>query len=158
MRRTGIWGGVTACALLAGCSTGTFLDDTGTLLGNPSEAERIAAEKRAAEVRAKVPVLAVRSVEIGRTRDGFLITALGTAPGLGYSVPGLRARRGGAPGSDGFIEYDFVAAAPPEGTELPPGNTQSRSLRADLPVSLTQLQGAAGIRVLATSGGVQMDF
>lgn len=159
MQRTGVFGGIAAIGLvLSGCSTGTILDDVDTIWGAPTTAEQEAALTRAQEIEAKVPVQAVQSVELGRTRDGFLITALGTAPGLGYSLPGLRARRNGAPGGDGYIEYDFVAATPPKGFDLPPGNTQSRSLRADLPVTLAELQGAAGIRVMALNGGVQMDF
>ena len=159
MHRTGIFGGITVAGLaLAGCSTGTILDDVDTIWGAPTTAEEQAALTRAQEIEAKVPVQAVQSVELGRTRDGFLVTALGTAPGLGYSLPALRVRRNGAPGGDGYIEYDFVAATPPEGSNFPPGTTQSRSLRADLPVTLGQLQGAAGIRVLALNGGVQMDF
>ena len=144
--------------LLAGCSTGTFLDDVGTLWGGDSQAEVEAEEARVEALQAVVPIQSVGRVEMGRTRDGFLITATGTAPGLGYALPQLRARRGGAPGADGYIEFDFVAVEPAEGFNLPPGNTRTRALRADLPVTLGALQGAAGLRVLALSGGVQMDF
>jgi hypothetical protein len=131
--------------------------DGGTLWGGESEAkeaERVAAETQAAQV----PVQAVQSIEIGRTRDGFLITAHGTAPGLGYSLPTLRPRRGGAPAVDGYVEYDFVASEPPAGFDLPAGTTQTRQLRAYLPVSANALRGAAGIRVMALRGGAQMDF
>ncbi|MEM1300020.1 MAG: hypothetical protein AAGH68_12165 [Pseudomonadota bacterium] len=145
-------------AAMAGCSTGTLLDDVDTLWGAPSTAEIEEAEARAAAVEAKVPVQLVRSVEMGRTRDGFLITAFGTAPGLGYALPALRPRRDGAPAADGYIEYDFVAVAPAEGLNLPVGTTQSRAIRADLPVTLAQLQGARGLRVLALNGGVEMAF
>ncbi len=82
----------------------------------------------------QVPVQSVRSIEIGRTRDGFLITAYGVAQGLGYAQPELRPRRDGAPGIDGYIEYDFVASEPPAGFGLPEGTAQARALRADLPV------------------------
>ena len=143
---------LTGALSLSGCSAWDYVwgDD---------ESEDIEAEQAAqAAIKVKVPVQAVRSVEMGRTRDGFLITAYGTAPGLGYSAPALRARRDGAPGADGYIEYDFVAVEPPEGRVYPPGSTQIRSLRADLPVKLEQLQGALGLRVLSLGGGVQMDF
>ena len=91
-------------------------------------------------------------------RDGFLITAYGTAPGLGYSLPHLRPRRDGAPGPDGYVEYDFVATEPPAGFDLPPGTSRTRTLRADLPVKAADLRGVAGIRVQAVQGGVQLDF
>jgi hypothetical protein len=106
----------------------------------------------------QVPVQTVGSIEIGRTRDGFLITAHGTAPGLGYSLPTLRPRRDGAPGVDGYIEYDFVATEPPAGFELPTGTREARELSAYLPIGANALRGAAGIRVLALRGGAQLDF
>jgi hypothetical protein len=147
-----------AVLILGGCSTGTFLDDMPTLWGGESRAE---ADRREAveEVRTTpVPVETVRSIEIGRTRNGFLITAYGTAPGLGYSLPRLRPRRDGAPGADGYVEYDFVASEPLPGFDLPPGTARTRTLRADLPVAAGDLLGAAGIRVLALRGGAQLDF
>lgn len=143
---------------LGGCSTGTALDDVSTIWGGESRADE---ERREAVQEARttpVPVENVRAVEIGRTRDGFLITAYGTAPGLGYSLPRLRPRRGGAPGADGYIEYDFVASEPPAGFDLPPGTARTLTMRADLPVNAADLRSAAGIRVLALRGGAQIDF
>ena len=134
---------------LGGCSS---------LAGNETSDERA---ERAVALQAstvQVPIQAVRTLEIGRTRDGFLLTAYGTAPGLGYSLPTLRPRRGGAPGLDGYIEYDFVATEPPAGFDLPPGTSQTRALRADLPVTASALRGAAGIRVMGLQGGAQLDF
>jgi hypothetical protein len=150
---------LTGVLSLSACTTGTFLDDVGTIWDDGATTEQQEQEAaQQARVLAKVPVQAVRSVEMGRTRDGFLITAFGTAPGLGYSLATLRPRRKGEPGADGYIEYDFVAVEPPEEFNLPPGSTQARAMRADLPVELSRLQGALGIRVLALSGGVQMEF
>ncbi|MEM9141142.1 MAG: hypothetical protein AAGB15_15045, partial [Pseudomonadota bacterium] len=106
----------------------------------------------------KVPVAAVQSVEVGQTRDGFLISAFGTAPGLGYSLPALRVRRSGEPSTDGFLEYDFVASAPSANLQLPPGTTRTRSIRADLAVKRNALRGVQGIRVFAVQGGVQVGF
>ena len=140
---------VTSVLTLGGCGFSLFGDD------EPAAQET---QQTIAPRQVKVPIQAVRSVEMGRTRDGFIITAYGTASGLGYSLPSLRPRRGGAPGNDGYIEYDFVAVEPAQGFQLPPGNTQTRAVRADLPVPLAALQGALGLRVLALSGGVQMDF
>lgn len=161
MRRIGMFGILVASTLaLAGCGedTGTITDDIGTLWGEASTAEKARRAEIARLREIKVPIQAVRSIEIGRTRDGFIVTALGTAPGLGYSLPQLRPRRSGAPGADGFIEFDFVATEPAEGLNLPPGTTGARALRADLPVTLLELRGAAGIRILAINGGVQMTF
>lgn len=149
-----------ALLALSACGGGVeeAVQDVGTLWGEPSAAERAAEQQRLQALQARVPVLAVRSVEMGRTRDGFLITAFGTAPGIGYAAPTLRARRSGAPGNDGYIEYDFVAMEPAAGFNLPVGTLQARQLRADVPVLLEQLQGARGIRVMAIQGGVQLDF
>ena len=144
--------------MLGGCSTGTAIDDLKTLWGGESRAEKKAKEKETARIQRKVPMQTVGSVEIGRTRDGILITAHGTAPGLGYSLPVLQARRDGKPGKDGYIEYDLVASAPPEGSNLPPGNERARRIRADLPVRAAQLAGVKGIRVMALNGAVQVDF
>ncbi|MEM7423967.1 MAG: hypothetical protein AAF334_09605 [Pseudomonadota bacterium] len=137
---------------------GTFLSDVGTLWGAESrqtKRERLERERLAA---IKVPVSSVGAVEMGRTRDGFLITAKGTAPGLGYSRPQLRPRRSGEAAADGYIEFDFVATPPPEGFDLPPGTTQTRAVRADFPVRIADLQGKAGIRILGENGGTQVDF
>lgn len=144
-------------APLALASCGVFRDFP-TIWGGESQAEK---EKEAAVEQARsvqVPVESVEGVEIGRMSNGFLITAYGTAPGLGYSKPELRPRRGGAPGADGYIEYDFVATEPPAGFDMPEGTAGARALRADLPVPASALRGAAGIRVLALHGGAQLDF
>ncbi len=147
-----------AILTLGGCSTGTALDDISTLWGGESRADEA---RRGAVQEARttpVPVESVRNVEIGQTRDGFLITAYGTAPGLGYSLPRLRPRRDGAPCIDGYVEYDFVASEPPPGFDLPAGTARTLAIRADLPVRAAELRGAAGIRVLALRGGTQIDF
>ena len=149
---------IIAYLTLGGCSTGTVLDDIPTVWGGESRAEEARREAVEEARTTPVPIEAVRNVEIGRTRDGFLITAYGTAAGLGYSLPRLRPRRGGAPGPDGYVEYDFVASEPPPGFDLPPGTARTRTIRADLPVKAAELLGAAGIRVLALGNGVQIDF
>jgi hypothetical protein len=147
-----------AMLALGGCSTGTVLDDIPTVWGGESRADEARRETVEEARTTPVPVESVRNLEIGQTRNGFLITAYGTAPGLGYSLPRLRPRRGGAPGIDGYVEYDFVASEPPAGFDLPPGSARTRTLRADLPVRAAELRGAAGIRVLAMRGGAQLDF
>ncbi len=141
--------------LLGGC--GAF-GDIQTLWGGESRAEQAEREAVETAVETQVPVESVSRLEIGRTRNGFLITAYGSAPGLGYSLPRLRPRREGRPGLDGYIEYDFVATEPPPGFDLPPGTARTRTIRADLPVKADDLRGAAGIRVLALRGRAQLDF
>lgn len=105
-----------------------------------------------------VPIQNVSTIELGRTRDGFIVTAYGTAPGLGYGRPSLAPRRDGAVGTDGFLDYDFVAVPPAPGFNLPQGDAAARALRADLVVKLRTLRGAAGIRVHGLDGGAQMTF
>lgn len=120
------------------------------------EEEATEQELQAAAIDSKVPVQSVARVEIGRTRNGYLITAFGTAPGLGFALPELRVRRAGRPAADGYLEFDFVAQRPDPNLKLPPGTTRTRSIRADLPVLENQLRGTRGIRVLSINGGVQV--
>jgi hypothetical protein len=98
------------------------------------------------------------AIEIGRTRNGYVISAHGIAPGLGFGAPELRARREGKAGPDGFIDFDFVAQAPDANFNLGQGAVEARAIRADLHVTPRDLQGAAGIRVHGVSGGLQMKF
>lgn len=112
----------------------------------------------AAQERRFEPIERVLNLEIGSTRDGFMISATGLAPGLGYSRPQLRPRRQGAPGPDGFIDLDFVAQAPDSRLKLGVGETSARHLQVGLPVKPSDLRGAAGIRVHGLAGGLQMAF
>ena len=105
-----------------------------------------------------VPIEAVRHIEIGRTRNGYVITARGVAPGLGHGAPELRARREGKVGPDGFIDYDFVTKAPDPNFDLGQGTVQARMVRADLHVTARELRGAVGVRIHGVSGGLQMLF
>jgi len=150
-----VFRGVFLCACLAGP---VACGDIGTLWGEDSRAEK----ERKADVQQailnKVPIHSVRAVEMGRTRDGFLLTAFGTAPGLGYALPALQARRDGAPGVDGFLEFDFVATEPAPEFQMPQGTARTRALRADLALSERELRGARGIRVLTLTGGVELVF
>ncbi|MEM9100296.1 MAG: hypothetical protein AAGC79_17425 [Pseudomonadota bacterium] len=105
-----------------------------------------------------VPIQAVREIEIGRTRDGFVVTAFGTAPALGFANPELRIRRQGQPGVDGFLDFDFIASPPRPGLERGQGTIAARELRADAILKTEALSGVAGIRIHALSGGVQLVF
>ncbi len=124
--------------------------------GGDDEAEQ--AVEQVTEAARFAPVDKVLNVEIGRTRNGFLISATGLAPGLGYGAPELRARREGRPGPDGFIDYDLVAQAPDPRRNLGQGEVSARRITAGLPVRSDALRGATGIRVHGLSGGIMMQF
>ena len=159
MKKTqNFWLVLTAAFALSACSTIGSVGDVGTLWGEESSADK--AEREALEARKnnKVPMEAVRALEVGRTTNGILLTAFGTAPGLGYSLPALRVRRGGRPANDGYLEFDFVATEPAPGLNLPRGDIRSRSVRADLPIDIRALQGVRGLRVHALQGEVQVNF
>ncbi len=138
---------IAAVLALGGCSL--FSSDDDDEAADPEQTEAVALY---------VPVEAVRHIEIGRTRNGYVITARGEAPGLGHGAPELRARREGKAGPDGFIDYDFVAQAPDPNLNLGQGTVQARMVRADLHVTARDLQGAVGIRIHGVSGGLQMLF
>jgi hypothetical protein len=138
---------IAAALSLGGCS----------LFGSDDEAEA-AAENEAAGEALYAPIAAVRHIEIGQTRNGYVITALGIAPGLGYGAPELRVRRQGSPGPDGIIDFDFVAQAPDPSLNLGEGAIAARAIRADLLITARELRGATGIRVHGLSGGLQMNF
>lgn len=153
-----LWLVLTATLALGACGGVGSIGDVGTLWGEESSADR--AEREALEARKanKVPMQAVRAVEVGRTSNGILLTAFGTAPGLGYSLPTLRVRRGGQPSNDGYLEFDLVATEPAPGLNLPLGDVRSRAIRADLPIDIRALQGVRGLRVLALQGQMQVNF
>lgn len=130
---------------LTGCSWFSSEEPSGT----PAEGQQ--------QVQA-VPVSAVRSIEVGRSRDGIVVSAFGTAPGLGYGGARLIPRRDGKPNREGFLEFDFVAAPPDPGFELPTGTLEARAIRADLAIEGRDLENVRGIRVFAARNGVQFVF
>lgn len=158
------------CASLAACSGSeqsspsptrvTAGDDKSALrisgtIGSTADDERAAAEARLAQ---KVLVSEVLGVELGRTRDGVLLTARGTAPGLGYALPELRARRGGAAAADGYIEFDFVASPPDPALVLPEGTAKARQILANRALFDAQLRGVRGLRIIARTGATSVTF
>ncbi len=132
---------------LGGCS----------MFGSDGE-EKDAAAEQAEAAALYVPIEEVRHIEIGRTRNGYVITARGIAPGLGHGAPELRPRRQGKAGPDGFIDFDFVAQAPDPNFDLGQGAIEARMIRADLHMTARELRGAVGIRVHGVGGGLQMRF
>jgi len=145
MHKTAALAAIAAMLALGGCS-----------MFGPDEEEVAAAAVQAAA--RYVPVETVRDIEIGRTRDGYVITAHAVAPGLGHGAPELRVRRDGKVGPDGFIDFDFVAQAPPPNLNLGQGSVKARTVRADIHVAASELRGAVGIRIHGVSGGLQMLF
>ncbi len=146
--RVGRWaavGAVVSVVAVAGCG----------LFGDEEETVEAAAAAVAVEPE---PVVAVRRLEIGRTRKGVVLAAFGTAPGLGYTRPRLVARRDGDPGPDGYLDYDFLIDPPPATLEMPQGTTRARAVRADVEIALDRARSARGVRVHAEVGGVQMAF
>lgn len=111
-----------------------------------------------ASVETARPVEDVRLLEIGRTRDGVMVSAYGIAPGIGYSRPRLEPRRGGRIGTDGFLDFDFVADPPDPGFALPQGQARARILRADRLLGVETVRAAQGLRVHGASGGQQLVF
>lgn len=151
MRRISLLLLTSAALTLGGC--GFITNPWGSSKGEAEEAERLA-EARAV----KVPIQTVEKAEIGRTRNGVLITAYGRTAGFGYTFPVLEARRDGAPGADGYVDYDFMATEPQPDQNIPEGAMAGQAIRADLPLDADALQGVAGVRIHALSGGAQIEF
>lgn len=147
MRRTPAFIAIATALALGGCG----------LFGGDDEEEAAAAEQAAAEASYD-PVVEVRDIEIGRIRNGLVITAIGTAPGLGYSRPELRPRRGGRAGPDGYLDFDFVARAPRQPPAASDAPARARTVRADRLIEINDLRGVRGIRIHATEGGMLMNF
>lgn len=146
MRRIVAFAALAAASVIGGCS-----------LFDSDEEEPAAAEQAVAEARYE-PVVEVRDIEIGRTRNGLVITAIGLAPGAGYAAPELRPRRDGRPGPDGYLDFDFVARAPNPALNLGTGSERVRTVRADRHLSVEELGGAIGLRIHAAEGGMLMTF
>ena len=146
MRRIAALAAVAAALLAGGCG----------LFGGDDE-EEVAAEQAAVEASYE-PVTEVRQIEIGRTRNGLVITAYGIAPGMGYAAPELRPRRDGRPGPDGYLDYDFVARAPHNPPAAAQTAPRARQVRADELIDINELRGVQGIRIHADEGGMMMNF
>lgn len=105
-----------------------------------------------------VPVTAVVSLDIGRTRDGLLVTAAGLAPPGGFSQPRLVVRREGQPGPDGFLDYDFTVREPAQELREQPGPTVTRRVQAVAELRERQLRNVRGLRVHAARGSAELPF
>ncbi|SDX31725.1 hypothetical protein SAMN05444336_104277 [Albimonas donghaensis] len=142
-----------AALTAAGCETiSENTPDVGFTLLEPSQKPKPEAPDVIAEAIRR-PVAEVGALELGKMRNGTLLTAHGAAPTMGWFQPALLPR-GDGPSPDGFLEFDFVAA-PPElngGAAMPVGTPVQRSLRADRPILDSALAGVAGLRVYSATG------
>lgn len=143
-------------AALAALSAMLLLGGCGLFGGDDEEEQAAAAEQQAAALYESV--VEVSDIEIGRTRDGLVITAVGVAPGVGYASPDLVPRRDGQPGPDGYLDFDFVARSPLNPAAGAQASQRARTIRADHLIAIRELQGARGIRIHAAEGGMLMNF
>jgi hypothetical protein len=106
------------------------------------------------------PIASVTRLEIGALHDGIMLTAFGAAPQADWFGPRLTPRRGGLPGPDGFLEFDFRAAPPAlnGGVEGVVGTEAQRRVRADVSVARGAMGGAIGVRVFADAGAIAARF
>lgn len=107
---------------------------------------------------AKVPVVRIESLELGRLFRGYMLIANGVAPGTGYHQPELRIRYGGELGPDGFYEFDFVAVAPDDATQGANAPVTARTLRGDYELTPLMLRSARGVRVWSSRDSVEGRF
>ncbi|MDT8343061.1 MAG: hypothetical protein RQ752_01400 [Thermohalobaculum sp.] len=142
--------GLALAAGLSGCSLfgGEEEASTGLLFDKPE----------AAALRPPAPVQALRNIEIGRTRDGYAIVAYGTAPTTGFGAASLAPRRDGQPGTDGYLDFDFVAVPPDPALNMPQGSIASRAIRADTFLTIKQVGTVRGLRVHSATNSGQVDF
>lgn len=153
-RKLGVALAVAAMATLPSCS------DTGlTFTGRPTNAPAPAPEA------AKLPVVRVTDLDLGRTFDGYALRVIGETETPGWREAALRRRSDGL-SQDGFMEFDFVAVAPDAGEEAaeplapPPTGTPlaARQVQAFVLLPLTDVVRAAGIRVHALTGPATVSF
>lgn len=100
------------------------------------------------------PVLGVVDLEVGRLRDGYMLTVFGETPTPGWSSAELRLMDT-VPGPDGFLDVDFVAR-PPAGEisiEAAGAPERQRRVRGDLVLPEDRRRQLSGVRV-HTAGGV----
>lgn len=107
----------------------------------------------------KRPVTGAIAIDLGRTFDGYMLTATATADAVGWSGGELR-QRGVAP--DGFLDIDFVAL-PPAAEALiaeaaTPRPASARRVVAFTQLTLADLQPLAGVRVRGRDGTTTVAF
>jgi len=145
-------------AAFAAVAIATALAVGGCSLFKSDDGKKDAAAKTAPAEPIYEPITALQQLEIGTTRNGYVITAFGYAPGIGYGSPHLQPRRDGKPATDGYLDYDFVAEAPDPALNLGTGDAPARAIRADLLLKPSELVDVAGIRVHSLQGGLAINF
>ena len=100
----------------------------------------------------------IDNLELGRLHRGYMLTAIGLAPGLGYWDPKLVIRYNGELAPDGFYEFDLVARPPyvQEGSENAP--ITARRIRGDYEITPEMLRSARGVRVWSARDSVEGQF
>jgi hypothetical protein len=129
MCQRGVYLAACAALLLAGCST---------------ESETPPAPEVVAPAAVVVP--RIDAVEVGVTFNGLIVSALGRGPGEGWRDVRLLPR---GLSDDGAFVFDMTALPP---TGAVPGVAQR--LRADLPISRSDIAGAARVRVRGAEGAI----
>ncbi len=149
-----------ALATLAGCTI------SGGGPGDPLSTEsRQLQEAYVASLREPTP--RVTGLELGRMRDGFLLSAFAQTATQGWSAALLRPRTP-LMAADGMLEFDFVAAPPqpdtdkasaagPEETQAEPPRRPA-TLRADRVLAPSLVAEAVGVRVFAREGSIEGRF
>lgn len=138
---------------LAACS---YLPDVG--LFDDDEPAAAAAADPDANLPPKVVVNRIENLELGRLYDGFMLTAFGIAPGVGYYQPELRPRFGGRPGPDGMYEYDLVVRPPADPNAGADAPITARIVRAETELTPAMLRGSRGVRVWSERDSVEGRF
>ena len=155
-----VWGIVAAIVLSLGVSACSTLDDLNPFSDSePAQASNAssASGSAAADV-AKIPVVRIDNLELGRLFRGYMLIAEGVAPGTGYYDPELRIRYGGELGPDGFYEFDFVAVPPTDPRQGSDAPITARILRGDYELSPRMLRSARGVRVWSSRDSVEGRF
>lgn len=100
----------------------------------------------------------IDSLELGRLHRGYMLTAIGLAPGLGYWDPALVIRYNGELAPDGFYEFDLVARPPYEAVESENTPITARRIRGDYEITPEMLRSARGVRVWSERDNVEGRF
>ena len=142
---------IASALAVSGCSLipdgPLFSDDTLAGVNDPE-----------ANLPAKVSVVRIENLELGRLYSGFMLTAIAIAPGTGYYQPELRARYGGEIGPDGFYEFDFVVRPPEDGQSRADAPVTARVVRGDTELTPEMLRSARGVRVWSARDSVEGRF
>ncbi len=147
-RLSTVFAGVVTLLAMSACS---YLPD----LGLTDDAPVVNPE---AALPDKVAVQRIENLELGRLFDGYMLSVIGIAPGLGYYQPELRIRYGGELGPDGFYEYDFVARPPEDPQQGTSAPITARYIRADAELTPIMLRSARGVRIWSARDSVEGRF